>query len=241
MPLPTLEPPFRLDVLVGEKTYDVQINGETLIEDRPLDYHNGLVGLFATGLASFDTLTLTAVEETAYSVDIAEVETLPTNLAPSVVGDIVYTSNFKGCAGMTGWVPISGDWEVVNGFLTQKDPTNYDFSIGYEPNTFQAYILQVSLTHLEGLGGGILFNMPTPYQTNGAQMVRFSDNGNGLFWGYYDDAGEFYGQGHFQTPITTNTPYTLKIVAAIPLTPFTSTTSPSPATFPSCETPATWG
>ncbi|HNB54022.1 MAG TPA: hypothetical protein PK530_18890, partial [Anaerolineales bacterium] len=213
VPLSELEQPFRLDVLVNEKTYTVQINGKTLIENRPLDYHNGLVGMIATNLATFDTLTLTAIEETAYNVDIAEVETLPTNLAPSVVGDIVYTSNFAGGSGMTGWVPISGDWEVVNGYLTQQDPTNYDFSIGYEPNTFQAYMLQVSLTHLDGIGGGILFNMPTPYQRNGAQMVRFSDNGNGLFWGYYDDAGEFFGQGHYQTPIATNTAYTLKILS----------------------------
>lgn len=214
VPLNSLEQPFRLDVLVGEEIYAVQINGQTLIENRPLVYHDGLVGLVTSGgLISFDDLTLTEIEDSVFNVNLNEVETLPREIAEPVVGDMIYTSNFAGGSASNGWVPFSGDWDVVDGYLTQKDPTGYDFGIGYEPSIFQSFILQATFTHQEGIGAGLLFNMPTPYQTNGAHMVRYAESGNGIFWGYYDANGNFTGQGHATMPTDEDTPHTLKVLS----------------------------
>lgn len=213
IPLAALEQPFRLDVLVGEEVYAVQVNGQTLIENRPLVYQDGLVGLAATGAASFDDLNLTEIETSVFDVNLNEIETRPHQIAEPVVGDLIYTSNFAGGTGSNGWVPFSGDWEIVDGYLAQRDPTGFDYGISYESDAFQSYILQVALTHQEGIGAGVLFNMPTPYQTNGAHMVRYAESGNGVFWGYYDALGNFTGQGHAVMPTSAGTTHTLKIVS----------------------------
>ncbi len=42
----------------------------------------------------------------------------------------------------------------------------------------------------------MLFNLPSPYQVNGGHMVRFSDQTDSLFWGYYDESGVFERQGY---------------------------------------------
>ncbi|MCP4141808.1 MAG: hypothetical protein GY755_16295 [Chloroflexi bacterium] len=214
IPLNSLEQPFRLDVLVGDEIYAVQINGQTLIENRPLVYHDGLVGLVASGgSVTFDDLTLTEIEDSIFDVNLSEVETLPREIAEPVVGDMIYTSNFAGGSASNGWVPFSGDWDIVDGYLTQKDPTGYDFGIGYEPSIFQSFILQATFTHQEDIGAGVLFNMPTPYQTNGAHMVRYAESGKGIFWGYYDASGNFTGQGHAILPTREGTPHTIKVLS----------------------------
>ena len=99
-----------------------------------------------------------------------------------MASDLVYTGDLVGASSDAGWIPISGEWQVADGLLTQVDPTGYDYAIGYEGNTFQSYALQVSLAHLEGVGGGVLFNMPQPYQLNGSHMVRYSDGADAIFW-----------------------------------------------------------
>ena len=214
VPLGSLEQPFRLDVLAGAEVYAVQINGQTLIENRPLFYHDGLVGLVASGSSViFDDIKLAEIENNIFEINLREVETLPHEIPEQVVGNMIYTSNFAGGSKSNGWVPFSGDWELVDGYLTQQDPTGYDFGIGYENSKFESFILQTTFTHQEGIGAGVLFNMPTPYQTNGAHMVRYSESGKGVFWGYYDANGNFTGQGHAITPTKDDTPHTIKIMS----------------------------
>ena len=213
VPLGVLEQPFRLDVLVSEGVYAIQINGKLYIENRPLVYKNGLVGFVADGIVSIDDLSLTAVDEEAFLVDLAEHETLPAQVSEPVVGDMVYTSDFAGGTTDNGWVAFSGDWQLVDGYLMQRDPTGFDHGIAYQPSTFQSYILKVSLDHKDGIGAGVLFNMPTPSQTNGAHMVRFAETGNGVFWGYYDNAGDFVGQGYAIMPTVENSSQTIKVIS----------------------------
>lgn len=167
---------YRLDLYVLGNTYLVQLNGQTLIDRRPLFYPNGLVGFYALGPATFDTLKLSVAEDRP-------------------PGERVYVSDFDQAPGGAGWVPFSGDWQVSQGELVQADPSAQDTGIGYEGGAFESYVLQTTLRNLVGVGGGVLFNMPSPYQRNGAHIVRFSDQADALFWGYFDDAGAFTRQG----------------------------------------------
>ena len=139
-----------------DKTYTVQVNGQTLIDRRPLFYPSGLVGFYSLGPARFDTLKITAAEA-------------------EQPGEQVYVSDFDQTPGGAGWVPFSGEWEISQGELVQANPAAQDAGIGYEGSTFENYVLQASFRHLTGAGGGVLFNMVSPYQLNDAHMVRFSD------------------------------------------------------------------
>ena len=167
---------YRLDLYVLENTYTVQLNGQTLIERRPLFFKNGLVGYYTLGPARFDSLKLTTA----------------TTEEP---GEQVYMSDFDQQPGGAGWVPFAGEWEISEGELVQANPAAQDAGIGYEGSSFEDYVVQANFRHLTGVGGGLLFNMLSPYQASSAQVVRFSDQSDSLFWGYFDDEGQFTRQG----------------------------------------------
>ncbi len=183
---------FRLDLFVYTDTYIVQLNGQRMIEKRPLFYHNGMLGFYTIASAVFDNLQITAAD----------------NPNP---GDQVYTSDFDQDPGGAGWVPFKGDWRIINGNMTQNDPTAIDAGIGYETSTFQNYVLHTRFALNQGSGAGVLFNMPSPYQINGAHMVRFSDEADVLLWGFYDDKGIFSRQGYINIEPPGTSEHSIKI------------------------------
>ncbi|MFN8382306.1 MAG: hypothetical protein U0V02_10220 [Anaerolineales bacterium] len=183
---------FRLDLFVYENTYLVQVNGQRIIEKRPLFYKNGMVGFYSVGAATFDTFKLTVAE----------------NEDP---GDMVYSSDFDQEPGGAGWVPFSGDWRVSEGRMLQNDATVHDAGIGYEVSTFQNYVLQATFNQIDGAGAGVLFNMPSPYQINGAHLVRYSDEIDALLWGYYDGQAVFTRQGFVELPAPSTDEHTIKV------------------------------
>ncbi|HNA55392.1 MAG TPA: hypothetical protein PLM13_13705 [Anaerolineales bacterium] len=183
---------FRLDLYVYSNTYLVQVNGQRLIENRPLFYKNGMIGFYALGPVIFDTYKLTAAE----------------NQNP---GDMIYTSDFDQDPGGAGWVPISGMWQIASKQMVQSDSAVNDAAIGYETSTFENYTLQTTFNHLSGQGAGVLFNMPSPYQINGAHLVRYSDETDSLVWGYYDAKGVFNRQGFADVSAAGKAAHTLQI------------------------------
>jgi hypothetical protein len=183
---------FRLDLFVYSDTYLVQLNGQRLIEKRPLFYHNGMLGFYTIGSVIFDNFMLTAADNTN-------------------PGDLVYTSDFNEEPGGAGWVPFDGDWRIQNQQMTQNDPAVYDAGIGYETSTYENYTLQVVFNHINEAGAGVLFNMPSPYQVNGAHMVRYSNETDALIWGYYDPQGKFNRQGYVQVAAPGTLLHSLKI------------------------------
>jgi hypothetical protein len=192
VPLTVNTTEFRLDLYVFSNTYLIQVNGQRLIENRPLFYKNGMVGFYALGPVIFDTYKFTAAQ----------------NQNP---GDMVYTSDFDHDPGGAGWVPISGVWQIVSQQMVQSDPAVIDAAISYEASTFENYTIQSTFNHLSGQGAGLLFNMPSPYQINGAQLVRYSDETDSLIWGYYDAQGAFNRQGFINIPPAANDAHTLQI------------------------------
>jgi hypothetical protein len=108
------------------------------------------------------------------------------------------------------WLVLAGDWQAENGSLVQRDTTRYDRIISYRP-AFADYTLRLVFRHRSGSGGGVLFNMPQPERRNGAQMVRYADDGSALFWGYFDADGDFVGQGSARVPAPGTAAHTLEI------------------------------
>lgn len=169
---------YRLDVYVLGNSFTIQLNGQTMIERRPLFYTGGLVGFVAEGPARFDALRITTAQTRE-------------------PGEQVYVSDFEQTPGGAGWVPLSGEWQIDEGELVQINPAAQDAAIGYEGSAFENYVVQVNLRHLIGVGGGVLFNMASPYQLNGSYIVRFSEQTDSVFWGFFDAAGMFTRQGYF--------------------------------------------
>lgn len=169
---------YRLDVYVLGNSFTVQLNGQTMIERRPLFYTGGLIGFVTEGPARFDALRITTAQTRE-------------------PGEQVYVSDFEQTPGGAGWVPLSGEWQISEGELVQVNPAAQDAAIGYEGSAFENYVVQVSLRHLVGVGGGVLFNMASPYQLNGSYIVRFSEQTDSVFWGFFDAAGMFTRQGYF--------------------------------------------
>ena len=192
VPLDNNTTQFRLDVYVYSDTYQVQLNGQSLIKERPLFYKNGMVGFYCIASAAFNSFDLIASD-------------LPSS------GDQVYTSDFDQNPGGAGWLPFSGTWKIANQKMTQTDPTVADAGMGYETSTFSNYLLNVNFSLLTGEGAGVLFNMPSPYQLNGAQVVRYSDQTDALIWGYYDAKGGFFRQGFTNTVVPGTSQHSLKI------------------------------
>ncbi len=172
---------YRLDVYVLGNTYTVQLNGQTMIERRPLFFANGLVGFHTLGPAKFDTLKITTAET-------------------KEPGEKIYISDFDQQPAGAGWVPFSGEWEIADGELFQANPAIQDAAIGYEGSAFEDYVVQTTFRHLTGSGGGLLFNMVSPYQINDAHVVRYSEQTDSIFWGFYDAEGIFTRQGFVDVP-----------------------------------------
>jgi len=193
VPLPLDLNEFRLDLFVYDNAYLVQLNGQRLIDRRPLFYKNGLTGFYTIGSAIFDSMKITAAD----------------SVNP---GDLVYVSDFEQDPGGAGWVPFSGEWRISNGQMNQLDPNIYDSGIAYETSTFENYVVQAIFEHQQGAGAGLFFNMPSPYQINGAHMVRYSDETDALIWGYFDAQGTFMRQGFAESdPPGNQQPHLLQI------------------------------
>ena len=208
------EKDVRFSILAGLETYAVLINDEVVVRDLPLVFHGGWVGLDTVkGPVSFDSLALSAwfpAEEDvpmvseqlvlADEVSAAPAETGPVQvtIAPRATGDTVYASVFEGDLETSGWIRLDGDWINEGGSLVQREPQGYDHAVVHE-GPFSNYILRVNLHHLQGSGGGVLFNMPNINDLRGAHLVRYTDTGEGVFWGYFDESGTFVGQGFAPT------------------------------------------
>jgi len=193
--VPSAADTLKLDLLVRGTTYDVLIDDEPLLQNRPLTYFDGLVGLFAiNGPTEFDDLSIEVLDD-SFTLELSTVEPELATAVDFDEGQLLYASDFS--AGMAGgWVPFWGDWRVEEGRLTQFDGSGYDFGIGYEGQTFQSYSVQTAFNHLTGSGAGLLFNMASPSQLKDAHVVRYSDRSDSVVYGYFDENGVYNTQGY---------------------------------------------
>jgi hypothetical protein len=212
VPLPAAADTLKLDLLVRGTTYDVLIDGEPLLQNRPLTYFDGLVGLFAiNGPTEFDDLSIEVLDD-SFSLELSTVEPELATAVEVDEGPSLYASNFsEGVA--DGWVPFSGDWRVEDGRLTQFDASGYDFGIGYEGQTFQSFTVQAAFNHLTGTGAGLLFNMASPSQLKDAHVVRYSDRSDSVVYGFFDEKGVFNSQGYSGVPAPAADEHVLKVVS----------------------------
>ncbi|MEZ4729871.1 MAG: hypothetical protein R3E79_22295 [Caldilineaceae bacterium] len=105
-----------------------------------------------------------------------------------------FTEQFAGNADQTLWTPLTGNWHFEEGALVQQNLDGYDYSIS-RAGVFARYALSVRFRHRQGVGGGLLFNMPNGDTKRNGHLVRYFED-NTLAWGYFDNENVFTGQGY---------------------------------------------
>ncbi len=94
-----------------------------------------------------------------------------------------------------GWRTLSGEWKLEGSALVQKTAEGYDH-LAYQAASFTPpYTLRAQFRAPGGGGAGVSFNAPDPGTRDGAQVVRYTDDGQGLLWGQFDAAGQYLNQG----------------------------------------------
>lgn len=221
LPPPDITGGVELAVRVHDQTYDVLVNGQPQQLEIPLQYQGGYVAL-TTWFSSvaFDDLSVTALAQ-APAPGAATGESAPTPVTapaaanpPAIVNTPVantpaeapaqvapptgqnpyFTEQFAGNADQTLWTPLTGDWHFEEGALVQQNPDGYDYSIS-RAGVFARYALSVHFRHRQGVGGGLLFNMPDSDTKRNGHLVRYFED-NTVAWGYFDHENVFTGQGY---------------------------------------------
>ncbi|QPC84958.1 hypothetical protein G4Y79_11485 [Phototrophicus methaneseepsis] len=223
--------PHKLRVEVNENDYDLLIDDAVVAGDIPLNYKGGAVGFItASSQVAFDNI---AINEISQSSDVAEqpieqvtepvVEptdepgsepTLVTS-APDPI-DIeqqrLFGDSFEGPAGGESlWLPITGNWAYQDGTFVQSQTDGFDLSAIYQRPVTYPMTMRATFQHRDGVGGGVLFNIPAPDNKNGGHMIRYIDTGDVIAWGYFDESGVFNGQGSAQVNLPGQAPHTLEI------------------------------
>lgn len=219
LPPPDISQGVELAVLVHAQTYDVLVNGQPQQRAIPLKHQGGSVAL-TTWFSSvaFDDLHVTALAEgqaeaspqtsakaektpdpvTTPAVARTPFATLPAGppllAMPPITETLSRHEQFSSNGDQTLWTPLSGNWQVEDGALVQQSPNGYDYSIR-RAGVFARFVLSVHFRHRQGVGGGILFNMPKDDTQRHGHLVRyFADQS--LAWGYFDQDNVFTGQGY---------------------------------------------
>lgn len=145
-------------------------------------------------------------------------------LAPQQPASVEATSAFQtfafdGNALPDGWQFLSGNWVTQDGALRQTSSTGTDLiavsNINF-PNDV-AYEASVDLRSESRPGGGLVFNMQTPTERQRSHMVRLNLDAGQVYviYGYFNEVGDFIGQGSAPLPDSIDANSGVTLAAAI--------------------------
>jgi hypothetical protein len=183
-----------LQVISGATTYSVYLDDFLLASDVPLESTRGYVGLVTVQTsADFESAAVGAPSPTGAAAAAAE--------TPAAAQALAVPGVYSGKLGFGDQAVVSGKWVDEDGVFRQTapDPADYILNTGiFAANyTLEADVL---LATKPEVGGGFLLQAPERGRKAGATVVRFTNGGDGLFWGVYDEAGIFRGRASVDLP-----------------------------------------
>lgn len=114
--------------------------------------------------------------------------------------------------GTGDWQFITGDWRVEENRLVQAQREGFDHVASYrEP--FSNYVFSTQLRHVQGIGGGIVFNMQSRDTFAQSHMIRFKEDNTVMFWGHFDENSVFNGQGFVEISVNEGDTHKLDVHA----------------------------
>jgi hypothetical protein len=193
-----LERPLPLEVGLEAKRYIIGVGGVE-VASLPLRYQGGRILLRLEGRPALRQLQ---VLEGAGQLQ----PKAPANPAP---GRVLYAENFA--SAQRRFVLLGGSWRAGQGFLEQTEAQGFDRVALAPIGPQRFYRLRVRLQHLEGAGGGVVFNLPNPRRLAQGHLVRYAEDGRSVFWGYFNDQGTFVGQGFAKVEPPGAAPHLLEV------------------------------
>jgi hypothetical protein len=195
--------PTVLTVSLSRYQYDVWVNDARMVQDAPLLYKDGHVGLLtAFSSVAFDSLAIRAgnpsttnlqpTRRTETIVDADASLPLAVGDAPDSV-DANETVNLMSVDANTNWQSLAGDWTITPDVISQTSTNAEDMSLYAEQRFSAPMVISTTLTHDATMGAGLLFASPATNTLEGASMVRFLDDST-LIYGYFTGEG-FVAQG----------------------------------------------
>ena len=184
--LPSSSRDTRLEIEVGTAVYAIRVDGRRVLESQPLKFAGGFPGLEAsTGSAIGEILIRPGLryDPNEAITDAAANASLPR----------LSTDTLEGA----GWQVLSGSWSLGPSGLMQADNRDFDRVVLYKAQPFTLGTIRVFFRQTRGAGAGMLFAAPDlATGVQGAQLVRYSDDGRIIFWGTFDPQGRFIGRGN---------------------------------------------
>ena len=211
---PDLSEVGHLSILVGPRTYSVLVGDQPVLRDLPRMASGGWVGLDAQGgPVVFSDAQVDLIGENATVAEPAEV----VNVAPAAQPTppptmrLPYQADFRTALDQTVWQPLAGQWAIDNGALVQQRSDESDDGVTLEDAPGGDYTIRTRFHHMQGMGGGVIFDLPSRTSRNGGQIVRYADEAGGVFWGYLDQQGTWRGQGSMHTEPAGTTSHALEV------------------------------
>jgi hypothetical protein len=193
-----LERSLPLEISLDIKRYTVGVGGVEVVS-LPLRYRGGSMLLRLEGKSALRQLEVFAGIE----------QIRPKVTAIPKPGRALYAEDFLDT--QRRFLVLSGSWRIGQGFLEQVETQGFDrvalAPIG--PQSF--YRLRVRLQHLEGAGGGVVFNLPNPNSLALGHLVRYAEDGRSVFWGHFNEQGIFVGQGFVRVEPPGASPHLLEV------------------------------
>ncbi|GGK39717.1 hypothetical protein GCM10008955_36930 [Deinococcus malanensis] len=198
-----------LEIQVGTDSYSIVLDGRQLAKTIPLRSRAGHIGLTTSvGSAAFDSAEVTV--EGAPSATTAPEMPDPAP-APTAESTGAFREPFTGSPEATGWAPVGGSWQLQARTFAETTEEGYD-QVLLSPRVFQApFVLTARFRNLTGNGGGVIFGSPEGESRTGRQLVRYSDDGTTLTWGYFNEQGDYEGQGSAPTTPPGTELHTLRV------------------------------
>lgn len=165
---------LRLETRKGETVVFVDGEEITVIENQN---EGGYVGLVSSeAKLQFDNLFINRLAPEEDEVTAGQVERFDQALDDN-------------------WKILSGDWQVIDQELRQRDVNGFDLTT-ISPFRGTNYQVKADVRLIGGvMGAGIIYNMQSQDSLAGSQMFNFTQFGEAIQWGRFDDAGQFIFQG----------------------------------------------
>ncbi len=203
--LPLNQTSVALSIETTEDSYSIFLNNDLIVEALNLNYRRGWLALSSAHRTRFEGLMID--KSSIASTELALSTTVSENTT-----DVLYENDFSFPLERQ-WRILSGNWRVTDGQLWQYMSEGFDYTVLY-PESFNNYQVEVEFEQSDAAGAGLVFNLPSLSGYEGGHLLRFTHNDageEGIFWGFYNDDGDFIGQGYLAMPLEKDVLHSLRL------------------------------
>lgn len=203
--LPLAQSTLALSIETTANSYSIFINNDLIVEALDLNYQRGWLALSSAHSTRFEGLMID--KSSIASTDLA----LSTTVTEASSNSL-YENDFSFPLERQ-WRILSGNWRVAEGQLWQYISEGFDYTALY-PESFSDYQIDIEFEQSDAAGAGLVFNLPSLSGYEGGHLVRFTHNDageEGIFWGFYNDEGDFVGQGYLAMPLEKDVLHSLRL------------------------------